>query len=131
MKKIILGAALVALIGADVSIAGDAPAGVRRTELQRWAAPDSKYITIFAQVEVAPGNQSGLHTHPGVEMTAVASGQVTVQIQGQPDRTYKAGESIIIPAGVPHNGIASGTTPFVGYGVYVVEADKPLATPVK
>jgi len=129
MKYLALSLALVGVIGVGVAIAGDAPSGIRRTELQRGAVPNSNYVTIVARTEIDKGASTGWHTHPGDEMTVVLTGSLTVQVKGQPDKVVKAGESFRVPAGIVHSGSATSEN-FTGTGVYVVESDKPLASPV-
>lgn len=127
MKKFAIGAAVVGLIAASVVFAADP--GVVRTELQRAAVPNSKIVEIFARAVIQPGSAIGFHTHPGDEIGIAVSGELTVQIKGQPDKIIKPGESFHIPAGTVHNGLNAGTVPYVGTHTYLVESDKPLATP--
>jgi mannose-6-phosphate isomerase-like protein (cupin superfamily) len=48
---------------------------------------------------------------------------------GQAPRKVSAGEAFVIPGGVVHNALNSGTVPTKLVGVYVVEKGQPLATP--
>jgi len=133
MKTFLLGAVLAATMVVP-SFAADAPAaptGVKRTELQRWDVPGTAYTGVNVTVEFEPNSALGLHTHPGVEMTYVLSGTVTISVQGQPDKTYKAGEFFKIDGNVPHSAKNASSAPFKGVATYVVEKDKPLASPVK
>ena len=133
MKKFLLGAA-VAMTMLTPAIAADAPAaatGVKRTELQRWDVPGTNYAGINVTVEIDPNAGLPMHTHAGVEMTYVMSGAVTLTVQGQPEKTYKVGEFFKVEANTPHSAKNAGTVPFRGVSTYVVEKDKPLATPMK
>jgi quercetin dioxygenase-like cupin family protein len=49
-------------------------------------------------------------------------------VQGQPARQVKAGEGFQVPAEVPHGG-RNGDKPVKLVVTYVVEKDKPLASP--
>lgn len=130
MKKLILCAA-AAVITFGAAYAADAPAPVRRIELQSSAVPGSKYVAKVMRVEIDPNGKLDLHTHPGDEVGVAVSGQLTLSIQGQPDRVVKAGESYIVKAGMPHAAHNAGTQIYVGVANYIVESDKPLSTPVK
>lgn len=130
MKKLILYAAAAAIsIGA--AYAADAPAAVRRVELQSSAVPGGKYVAKVMRVEIDPAGKLDLHTHPGDEVGVAVSGQLTLSVQGQPDRVVKPGESYLVKAGTPHAAHNAGTVGYIGVANYIVESDKPLSTPVK
>ncbi len=132
-KSFVVGIALAVMVLAP-AIAADAPAGpagVKRTELQRWDVPGTPYTSIAVAIEVEPNAGLPLHTHPGVEIDYVTAGAVLVSIPGQPDKTYKAGESFKIEANIPHSGKNAGTVPYKALSIFIVEKDKPLVNPVK
>jgi quercetin dioxygenase-like cupin family protein len=68
------------------------------------------------------------HTHPGVEITTCVSGEVDLQIEGQPARHIAAGDHFQVPAGTVHS-LTVGAQPVVLIATFVVEKDKPMATP--
>ena len=70
------------------------------------------------------------HTHPGIEMSYLLEGQGTLKIAGQPDRMIKAGDSFAIPAVAVHSLVNTGPGAITMVTTYVLEKDKPLATPV-
>lgn len=84
---------------------------------------------VVARVEVAPGASAGWHTHPGDEISYVFEGEATLLMAGQVPRKVSAGEAFVIPGGVVHNAINSGSVPTKLVGVYVVEKGLPLASP--
>jgi quercetin dioxygenase-like cupin family protein len=84
---------------------------------------------VIARVEVAPGAVAGWHTHPGDEVSYVAEGEVILMVAGQPPRKVAAGDGFVIPAGTVHNARNEGATAVKLVGVYVVDKDKPLASP--
>ncbi|NML47335.1 cupin domain-containing protein [Ramlibacter sp. G-1-2-2] len=84
---------------------------------------------VVARVEVAPGARAGRHTHPGDEISYLLEGETTLEVDGQPPRIVKAGESFVIPAGVVHDAYNHTGAPAKLVGVYVVEKGKPLASP--
>ena len=102
--------------------------GIKRTPLQKVEFPDG-YNTITAIAEVPEGGAAGRHTHPGIETGYVLEGELNLLIDGQPDKTLKAGDSYQIPAGVVHDAKAHGDKSLKVLGVYVVDRTKPLASP--
>lgn len=53
-------------------------------------------------VTYAPGAKSRPHRHAGAAFVYVLAGRVRSQVEGQPVRTYRAGESWFEPAGALH-----------------------------
>lgn len=102
---------------------------VTRTELQKLAYPDQGHQAATYRVTVAPGGVIARHTHPGVEMGYLVSGEGTLSVRGQPDRALKAGDSWAIPADTPHTLKALGDGQTLAVVTFVTEAGKPLATP--
>jgi quercetin dioxygenase-like cupin family protein len=112
---------------------GSAPAGaqdIKRTIFQKSDVPGTNYETVLGMAEIPANADVALHTHPGTESAYVLEGSLVLQIQGQPERTVKAGESILVPAATPHGGRAGPTGAKV-LAAWVVEKGKPLASPVK
>jgi quercetin dioxygenase-like cupin family protein len=129
LRKAYVGAALLALCLLALALYAQNP-GLKRTMLQKSEFPGDKYATITALAEVAPGVSAGRHTHPGVESGYVVDGEAILMVEGQPDRPLKAGDSFLIPPGVPHDARnTSSDKPVKVVSTYVVEKDKPLATP--
>lgn len=126
MKRLLL-AALPLVMLASGALAQD---GIKRTPLQKVEFPEG-YTTVTGIAEIQPGVSAGKHTHPGIETGYVLEGETVLSIDGEPERTMKAGESYTIPAGVPHDAKAIGETPTKVLGIYVIERGKPLATPVQ
>jgi quercetin dioxygenase-like cupin family protein len=52
--------------------------------------------------EVAPNDCGGRLTHPGVETSYILEGNLTLKIDGQPDKQLKARDSFEVPAGFVH-----------------------------
>jgi quercetin dioxygenase-like cupin family protein len=85
-------------------------------------------VTLQMLVEIDPDFLVPRHTHPGVETTTVLEGGGVLGVKGAADRTVGAGDAFQVPYEVPHllrNGKAKTRLAVV----YVVEKDKPLATP--
>lgn len=122
--------AICAIAGfAATEVVGEAraAAGFKRTVLQKTEFPD-KYSTILVLVDIDPGAVIARHTHPGVESSYMLEGEIELAVKGQPTRTLKAGDGFQIPPETPHGG-RNGNKPSKVLVTYVVERDKPLATP--
>jgi quercetin dioxygenase-like cupin family protein len=105
--------------------------GITRFPLQTQEFNVPGKIAIQARVEIEPGIEGAKHTHPGLEMAYVIEGQLEVKVDGQPTRTYKAGEAFSVAEGVVHAAINTGTVTTKLLATYLVEVGKPLATPFK
>jgi quercetin dioxygenase-like cupin family protein len=103
-------------------------APIKRTVLQRFDVPDSKYETIVGLAEIAPNVNIGRHTHFGVESGYVIEGEATLLLAGQPDKPMKPGDSYQIAPGAAHDA-RSGDKGAKIIATYVVEKGKPLTTP--
>jgi quercetin dioxygenase-like cupin family protein len=125
----ILAFAVVGALHAEQAAAPAAPT-IKRTPLQKFDVPSTNYETVIGIAEVVPDANIGRHTHPGPESGYVLEGEMTLIVEGQPDRPLKAGESYQIPAGAIHDG-KSGAKGVKVIATYVVEKGKPLATPAK
>lgn len=102
--------------------------GIKRTPLQKIDFP-AGYTTVTAIAEIPAGGSAGRHTHPGVETGYVIEGEGDLIIDGQPTKHLKPGESWAIPAGAIHDAKVTGDKPLKIMAIYIVEKDKPLATP--
>jgi quercetin dioxygenase-like cupin family protein len=123
---------LIAIAGALAIAAGAIYAqasGLTRTMVGKGDVSVPGREAVVARVEVAAGARAGRHTHPGDEISYVLEGESTLEIDGQPPRIVKAGESFVIPAGVVHDAYNHTNAPVKLVGVYVVEKGKPLASP--
>jgi quercetin dioxygenase-like cupin family protein len=103
-------------------------ATIKRTPLQKFDVPGTSYETVIGIAEVGPNVTIGRHTHPGPESGYMLEGEMVLMIDGQPDRTVRAGESYRIPPGAVHDG-RSGPAGAKVIATYVVEKGKPLAAP--
>jgi quercetin dioxygenase-like cupin family protein len=104
------------------------PSPVKRTILQRADVPGTNLEMIYANLEIAPGFKAGRHSHPGVVMAQVTEGECWVAPDGQPEKVFKAGESLTVPDRAIHNEGATDKGVKLSV-VYVVEKGRPLASP--
>ena len=107
------------------------PSPVKRTPIGKVEVPGSNTDVITAMVELAPGFKAGRHSHPGTVQAMVLEGEFMLALDGQPEKIFKAGQSLEVPNGAIHNEGAVGATPAKLIAVYVVERGKPLVNPVK
>jgi quercetin dioxygenase-like cupin family protein len=91
--------------------------------------PIPGYQAVMAAVEIPAGGREGRQTHPGALVVYVQEGVLTLDQEGKPTMTYKAGDSIYVEAGKIHEGINNGTSPVKAIATFVVEKGKPLASP--
>jgi quercetin dioxygenase-like cupin family protein len=105
--------------------------GFQRTILQRGDLSVAGHEGVMAMVEFPPGTSAGRHTHPGEEISYVLQGAITLEVQGKPPATLKAGDVFFIEAGKIHDAKNTGTMPAKILATYVVEKGKPMATPVQ
>jgi quercetin dioxygenase-like cupin family protein len=103
---------------------------VHRAPLEEQAYPAPGYHSVTVKTTVDKGGTVLPHTHPGIEMSYLLDGQGTLKIAGQPDRMIKSGDSFAIPAVTVHSLVNTGPGAITIITTYVVEKDKPLATPV-
>ncbi|MGE3065990.1 MAG: cupin domain-containing protein [Hyphomicrobiaceae bacterium] len=129
MRKFLVALlAVAALAAAGAAQAQQAP--IKRTPLQKFDVPGTNYEAVIGIAEVIPNVNIGRHTHPGVESGYVLSGDVTLLVEGQPDKPLKAGDSYTIPPNAIHDA-RTGAAGAKLIATYVVEKGKPLATPAK
>ena len=121
--------ALLVLSSAAIAFA-QAPA-FKRTVLQTAELTVAGREAVTAKAELPVGVAAGRHTHPGEEIGYVLEGSVSIEIEGQPAKTVKAGEAFVIPNGKIHNATNTAKTQTTIVSTYIVEKGKPLATPAK
>jgi quercetin dioxygenase-like cupin family protein len=100
--------------------------GVTRKILSQIDGPTEGYVTVSIEAEIEPGVTVARHTHPGIESAYILEGGFELPIEGQPTRTMKAGDAVVIP---PNTGGKNGDKKTRIASTYVVEKGKPLASP--
>jgi quercetin dioxygenase-like cupin family protein len=113
--------------------AAGAPAmtGFKRVELQKHDLSTQGREVVQARGEFQPGATVPKHTHPGEEIAYVLEGEITIEVDGKPAQTLKAGDVFFIPANAIHVAKNSGKGAAAVLSTYFVEKGKPLATLVK
>jgi quercetin dioxygenase-like cupin family protein len=95
----------------------------RRTLLQHDGSPG--YQTIINIIEFAPGAREVPHTHPGTLSGYVLEGNLTLEHEGRPTTTYKAGEAFYVETGKIHVGSNETAAAVKMIATLVVEKGKP------
>jgi quercetin dioxygenase-like cupin family protein len=133
--KLLIGLVVGTLAATQIAIAQQQlpamtrqTATIKRTPLQKFDVPNTNYETVIGIAEIVPNVKIGRHTHPGPESGFVLDGEFILMVEGQPDKTVKAGESYKVPPGVIHDA-KTGTNGAKVIATYVVEKGKPLASP--
>jgi len=103
--------------------------GVTRKILSQTDGPTPGYVTLIVDIEIEPGVMIGRHTHPGIESAYMLEGGFDLPIEGQPTKTLKPGEGVVIPPNTPHAGGKNGDKKSHIVSTYIVEKGKPLASP--
>jgi quercetin dioxygenase-like cupin family protein len=137
MKRVPSRMAVMVAIGVAAAVAGiqglkaqPAPS-VKRTILLKQDMTIPGREAVMALVELPPGGKEGRHTHPAEVYGFVQEGTVTLEVQGQPTRTLKAGDVFSIPPETIHEGTNNGTVTAKLSAVFVAEKGKPLTTQVQ
>ena len=121
----------IGMIGSQFINAQQQP--VTRTILQQKDLEGSagREVILF-RAEMVPGGVAGRHYHPGPEISYVLEGVQTLEPDGQPPVTLKAGESWYTPAKHIHKAKNTSTTqPWKVITFLVGEKGQPLTTPVQ
>lgn len=107
------------------------PPAVERKVLLQQDVTIPGYQAVLVAVTIPAGGREGRHTHPGTALVHVQEGALTLDYDGKPTVTYKAGESFAVEGGKIHEGINRGNIAVKALAAFVVEKGKPLATQVK
>lgn len=105
-----------------------ATSGVKRTLIKQTDGPMDGYVTVEMRIDIEPGATIARHTHPGIESSYVIEGGFDLAIDGEGTRAFAPGEGFQVPPRRIHGG-KNGPAKTVLAATYVVEKDKPLASP--
>ncbi len=107
--------------------------GVKRTELLKTELPSLEgQEANMVLVEFEPGAVIGKHFHPGDELAYVLEGSLSLEREGLPGVTLKAGDAFHQAPKQVHSGRnASATDPAKLIVIWLAEKGQPLSIPVK
>jgi quercetin dioxygenase-like cupin family protein len=131
MKSLFAAAIATSLVMFSLVVSAQAPmppVGIKRTILQRGDIGNNMEV-VLGLAEIPAGAASGRHTHFGTETGMLLEGSISLEVEGEPTRLVKAGDSWLIGAGKVHNANVVGDANAKVISTYVVEKGKPLATP--
>ena len=111
--------------------AGAQPSAIHKETLQEQPFPAPIYHTVTIKTVVDHDGLVDLHTHPGVEMAYIAEGHATITLKGQAPLSLGAGQSFSVPADTVHSVRNDGPGALTIVSTYVVDKDKPIASPAK
>lgn len=80
--------------------------------------------------EFATGASSGWHTHPGVELGIVLSGEMELRTADGTVRRFGPGQTFTVPRGTIHNGVNVAPGPSRMAITYVYDRGQPVRTRV-
>jgi quercetin dioxygenase-like cupin family protein len=126
----ILIATVLALVLPPPALAQQ-PTVERKVLVQEDLTTNPGYQVVLVAVTIPVGGREGRHMHPGTLVGQVLEGVLTLEQEGRPTVTYKAGESILVEPGRAHEGINKGSVPIRIVATFIVEKGKPLTTQVK
>ena len=134
MRKYAIAAAVLAfastsLISLPAMSQAKGPEVVRKT-LQTATSPSGDVINLM-EVTIPPGGNEGRHFHSGPLLLRVVSGDLTLDYEGKPTKTYKPGDSFVVEAGKQHEGHNRGTVPVVAIAAFVTPKGAPITTQVE
>ena len=131
-KRAGIFAVVVALgIAGGLALNAQQPPQVKRNIVlkQDMTIPDRE--AVMALVELPPGSAEGKHTHPAEVYAFVQEGTISLENEGNPTVTLKAGEVFHLLPGKVHQAINNGSVTAKLAAVFVAEKGKPLTTPAK
>ena len=108
------------------------PARTRIALAQPLPAMDGGHLTArIVEVTYEPGGASAPHSHPCPVMVYVIEGAVRMQVKGQPEAIYRAGQTFFEAANGIHqvSANASNQAPAKFVAIAVCDHDTPVTVP--
>lgn len=134
--KIIARVLITGLVVAGASIgtgpasrAADAAGDITRTVLMRQDLDVPGREVVMVRVEIPPGVSETLHTHPAELFAYVVEGEMAIEVQGEPTRMLRPGDTFHVPTGKVHRGINRGKSTVKISTVFVAQKGQPLSVP--
>lgn len=122
--------AMLAGAAGSVWLHAQAPA-VKRTPLLRQDTTIQDREALIVLVELPAGSAEGRHTHPAELYVYVQEGTVSVEHEGKPTVSLKAGDVFSVAPGKIHQAInnSQGTAKLTAF--FIAEKGKPLSVEAK
>jgi len=123
--------ALVVAAGSSAAQQPAAPTVVRTPLLTQDLPMAGGYVATLVSVELPVGGREGRHVHSGTLVAYVKEGALTLDYDGKPTVTYKAGETFSVEPGKVHEGMNKGNVTTRLIATFVYPKDQPMTTQVK
>jgi quercetin dioxygenase-like cupin family protein len=130
IARLLVTTVVALLAGLAARAVAQQPAVERKVLLQQDVTIPG-YQNVLVAVMIPVGGREGRHTHPGTAVVHVMEGALTLDHDGRPSTTYKAGETFYVDADKVHEGINKGSAPVRAIASFVIEKGKPLTTQAK
>ena len=132
IRRVFVVAALgiLAVASAQITHAQQQAPTVKRTVLLQHDTSAPGFEAVLVAVEIPAGGREGRHTHSGTAMIHVVEGAITLDYEGKPTTTYKAGQSFFVDAGKVHEGINKENVPAKAIATFVIPKGQPVTTQV-
>lgn len=131
-KRTGIFAAVVALgIAGGLALDAQQSPQVKRNIVLKQDMTIPGHEAVMALVELPPGSAEGKHTHPAEVYAFVQEGAISLEYEGNPTVTLKAGDVFHLLPGKVHQAVNNGSVTARLAAVFVAEKGKPLTTPAK
>jgi quercetin dioxygenase-like cupin family protein len=136
LTRILACAGLVIAISATsegVSFAQDAapPPKVKLLMKNEVVSSVPSKEAYMIDIDWGVGSSTGRHIHPGDEYAEIVEGELQLNIEGQPAKIVKAGETYHNLAGIVHETKNVSGKPARSIAVLIIDKGKPITEPVK
>lgn len=128
MKLVHLSLVAIAVLSLNAAADEPKPQPVRNILERHDQSGGTGKEIVIGTATLPPGSSIGFHTHPGDEAGYVIKGTFILKVQGQADRTLKAGDSFFNPRGSVHS-VAPGPDGAMAVSSWIIDKGQPLATP--
>ncbi len=115
----------------DAAVTNAQAGPVSRTVVQEQPIETPAIHAVTVKTVIAPGAETPLHTHPGVEMSYVLQGSAALLIKGAPALTLSRDDSFSVPRDTVHSIRNTGTEPLTIVSTYIVDRDQPIVIPAR
>ncbi len=129
MRAVVVAVAVFAAAAGIQALKAQQAPSVKRNILLKQDMSIPGREAVMAIVELPPGSAEGRHTHPAEVFVFVQEGTISLENEGKPTATLKAGDFFYLPPGRIHQVINGGDAPAKLAAVFVAEKGKPLTTP--
>ncbi len=99
---------------------------VTRNVINQIDTPDGRSATMQVLVDIDAHATVSPHAHPSVESVYILEGGGILQINGQPDRVMRPGDTAEVPPNTPH-ALRNGARPTKLLSIYMVDTRRELA----